>query len=265
VSLHSTTMENAGKLAIVCALSAAAAFGETQQKFEVASIKPGAPGMMHSVQIQITGGRFTASGVSVKLLIQQAYGVRNFQIAGGPGWIGSDTFDINAKSESGAKMDQEGVKQMLQSLLADRFQLKFSRDTKEMPIYTLVVGKGGSKLKESEAGSPQGQMMMRTGMIEVKGGAMPGFAGMLGNQIGRKVEDKTGLTANYDFKLEFTPEQGHQMGPQNVGGPEPAAQVDAPGPTIFTALQEQLGLKLESARGPVEMLTIERVEKPTEN
>ncbi len=136
VSLHSTPMKNAAKFAILCAFGGIAALGETPPKFEVASIKPSASGMMHSVRIQITGGRFNASGVSVKLLIQQAYGVRNFQIAGGPGWTGSDTFDINAKAESGAKMDQEGVKQMLQALLADRFQLKFSRDTKDMPIYS---------------------------------------------------------------------------------------------------------------------------------
>jgi uncharacterized protein (TIGR03435 family) len=153
---------------------------------------------------------------------------------------------------------------MLQDLLADRFHLKLTREAKEMPIFALVLAKSGAKLKESTVGEDGRRMQTGRGRIEVQGIDMASLANMLSQQLGRTVVDKTGLTGNYDFKLEWTPDLGQPQGPKEIGGAE-TAPPDSLGPTIFTALQEQLGLKLESTKGPVEILVIERVEKPSEN
>jgi uncharacterized protein (TIGR03435 family) len=167
------------------------------------------------------------------------------------------------------RVPPEVLRPMLRKLLEERFQLKTHTETKELPTYTLVVGKGGAKLTESQGGgAQQGQRMMRMGrgQIDAQGVTMAGLAQQLGMQLGRNVTDKTGLAGNYDVKLEWTPEPGHGAG--QFGGPpagEALPPVDSSGPTIFTALQEQLGLRLESDKGPVEILVIDSVVKPTEN
>jgi len=228
------------------------------------------------------------TGVSLKLLIQQAYDVRDFQISGGPGWITSDRYAIEAKSldtpagpppdfmkmsEDERKKIQERTRQMIQGLLADRFQLKVHHETKELPIYALVVGKGGSKLKEIGSTSDPSMKpgMMRMGIGQLTGSQVP-LAFLVQNisqMVGRTVVDLTGLKGNYDFELKWTPDVGQGGGP--FGGPPPPPGVEGPpppdpnGPTLFTALQEQLGLKLESTKGPVDIIVIDRVEKPSEN
>jgi bla regulator protein BlaR1 len=234
------------------------------KEFEVASIKPSAPtGPMNRVRVQIApGGRLDASNITVKFLIQQAYNVKDFQISGGPGWINSERYDLVAKADGDVgRMDQ--IRPLIQKLLADRFQLTIHRDTKELPIYALVVGKSGSKLKESAANGPGPQIRMGRGLIDGQGMGMEMLANQLSNAIGRTVLDKTGLTGQYDIKLEFTPEDGPGHGPGD--GPEAAPPPDAAAPSVFTAVQEQLGLKLESSKGPVQIIIIDRVEKPTEN
>jgi uncharacterized protein (TIGR03435 family) len=240
------------------------------QEFEAASIKPGAPAAMGNVRVgmeMMPGGRISMSGVTVKLLIQQAYGVKDFQIVGGPPWLGSERYDITAKPAEAATEDQ--VKVMIQALLKDRFQLQFRRETKELPTYALVVAKGGPKLKESEvaAGSGQGRgqlRMMGRGHFDAQGVPISNLATQLSNALGRSVIDKTGLQGNYDYKLEWTPDEG-QGGPMRGPGGESSAPADNPGASIFTALQDQLGLKLESTKGPVEILVIEKAEKASEN
>lgn len=238
-----------------------AAVTTERKNFEVASIKPAEPGG-RGVQIMMApGGRITAKNVTMKILIQQAYNLRDFQITGGPSWLGNDRYDINAKADGNDDVTPEQLRTMMQGLLADRFQLVFHKETKEMPVYALVVGKGGFKLKEAPQGNGP-QIRMGRGLINGQGMGMDMLATQLSNALGRSVIDKTGLTGAYDIKLEFTPEGGGMV--QRDGGADAAPPADA-GPTIFTALQEQLGLKLESTKGPVTILVIDKAEKASEN
>ncbi len=233
------------------------------KEFVAASIKPSAPGG-RGFRMQIApGGRVMASGVTASLLMQQAYEVREFQIQGAPGWMASDRYDITTVAEGGTQPDD--LRPMMQALLADRFKLAMHRETKELPVFALVAAKGGPKFHASASGGDgpgNGRMMrMGRGQIELQHGTMGFFANELARQLGRTVIDKTELGGEYDIKLEWTPDEA-TPGPPTGERPVPA---DAPGPSIFTALQEQLGLKLESTKGPVEILVIDRVEKPTEN
>jgi uncharacterized protein (TIGR03435 family) len=255
--------------------------------FEVASVKPSG-GDDHRVGIQfMPGGGLRTTGTTLKFLVTFAYDVRDFQVSGGPGWINSDRFDIVAKSERGSpeseapadlrnmtdaqmKTTAEQMRLKLQALLADRFQLTLHHETKEQPVYALVVGKNGSKLKESEVKAGERRRMMRMGRSELnaEGVAIDMLTNTLSNVLGRPVIDRTGLKGNYDFKLQWTPDPGQSGGP--FGGPPPPG-ADAPpppdpnGPSIFTAVQEQLGLRLESQKGPVDLIVIDRVEKLSEN
>ena len=241
-----------------------------QPAFEVATIKPGDPSS-HGVQLALgPGGRFVAKNATARMLIAFAYDIRDHQVTGGPAWIDTDPYDIVAKPESGEKMDPDKVKLMVQSLLSDRFKLKFHYESKEMGVYALVPVKGGPQLKES-AMPPSGRNgprgpMMRMGRGEMNGQGVPVefLAKTLSRQLGRTILDETGLKGSYDFTLHWTPEEGEMMGPKPAGT-EPGPPPDASGPTIYTALQEQLGLKLESRRGPVEMYVIDNVARPTEN
>lgn len=275
---------------LVAILAAGLAFGQAARApltFEVASIKPNS-GDDRRVGIQfMPGGGLRTTGTTLKFLITFAYDVRDFQVSGGPGWINSDRFDIMAKSErngpeseapedmrkmSDAQM-KTGVEQMrakLQALLADRFQLTIHHESKDQPVYALVIGKNGSKLKESEVkqgGDRRRMMRMGRSELNAEGVAMDMLTNTLSNVLGRPVIDRTGLKGNYDFKLAWTPDPGQAGG---FGGPPPPG-VEAPpppdpnGPSIFTAVQEQLGLRLESQKGPVDLIVIDRVEKLSEN
>lgn len=224
------------------------------KEFEVASIHPSPPqepGHM-SIGMSIDKGLLRASGMTVKFLIEQAYDVRDFQVVGGPSWIGSQQYDINAKIDGNPTDEQMRV--MMQSLLADRFKLQVHRDTKEMPCYALVVAKGGSKLKALEMdaeGKPKnGGMSMSRGSFTGQGLPVKAIAHAVEQVLGRAVIDRTGLTGNFDFKLEWTPDE---------------ARTDGEGASIFTALQEQLGLRLENTRGQVGIVVVDHLEKPTEN
>jgi uncharacterized protein (TIGR03435 family) len=156
------------------------------------------------------------------------------------------------------------MQQKLQALLADRFQLSIHRETKEQPLYALVIGKSGSKLQESQSKHDARHMMMGGGDFEGQGVPLEMLTAALSRQLGRPVIDHTRLKGHYDFKLEWTPEPGQSGGPlpPGVEGPPPA---DLNGPSLFTAIQEQLGLRLESQKGPVDVLVVDRVEKPSEN
>jgi bla regulator protein BlaR1 len=256
--------------------------------FDVASIKPnhGGTGLF---MIRVEPGRFVANSVTVRFLLQYAYRVKDSQISGAPSWIDSEHYDIEAKSDDSsadaqrkATSDEEGaqLRLMLQSLLADRFKLTLHHDTKELPIYALVVAKNGSKLHESAAtpddaappgpptpGGPQPRhsiRMMGRGDLSINAESLDMFTDLLSHQLGLLIVNKTGLKGNYDFKLKWTPDEGQGQMP---GGPpgDAAPPPDASGPTIFTALQEQLGLKLESQKGPMDTIVIDHVERPSEN
>jgi uncharacterized protein (TIGR03435 family) len=246
-------------------------------------------------------GRFTCMFCNVKMLLSLAYDVREFQISGPPA-LDTEHFEIVAKVPSGATREQ--FRLMLQSLLADRFKLKLHHDSKEMQSYQLVVAKGGPKLKESNATPPspdssappgpggppradkdgypilpsggRSMMAMTPGRARMQGvrETTDQLARRLSSLVGRPVTDSTGLTGKYDYVLSFAPEEGRGM---IAGVPPPPPGADGPGgafasppqdagPTIFTALQEQLGLRLDQKKGPVDLLIVDHVEKvPTEN
>ncbi len=196
--------------------------------FEVASIKPSAADT-HGTMFQIQpGGGLRVTGVTLKMLLATAYDVREFQIAGGPGWINSDRYDIVGKTERSAgsqnlpddprkqsdeqrRTSQEQMRQRLQSLMAERFHLAVHRETKELPVYALVVGKSGSKLQPAKGGGPD---QMRMGRAEISGQSvqLQMLTPMLANVLGRPVIDKTGLTGKFDFKLEWTPDPNQAFG-----------------------------------------------------
>jgi bla regulator protein BlaR1 len=250
--------------------------------FEVASVKPSS-GDDRRVGIQLQpGGGVRTTGTTLKFLLTFAYDVRDFQISGGPGWINSDRFDIVAKSERGSsestpddmrkmtdaqmKTSVELVRQKLQALLADRFQLTLNHETKEQPVYMLVIGKNGPKLQESQVKEGEGRhMRVERGELDGDGVQLEFLASTLSSQLGRPVLDRTGLTGHYTFKLQWTPDPGQSMGGPLPPGVEAPPAPDPNGPSIFTAVQEQLGLRLESQKGPVDILVIDRVEKPSEN
>jgi uncharacterized protein (TIGR03435 family) len=272
------------------------------KSFEVASIKPSAPAEGGRMMVRMgtaPGGRWTASGVTVNMLIQQAYDVRSYQITGGPGWINTERYDIVAKAET-ADIDRETMKVLLQSLLAERFNLEIHRETKELPLYLLVVGKDGHKLHKSaeqpddpaaaqpanptninqakgvvragsgtgKTGSQKGSMMrMGRGQLNAEGVQVTAIVQMLAQQLGRPVIDKTGIKGNYDFNLQWTPDETQRsMGIAGLDRPaDSPLPADTSGPSLFTAVQEQLGLKLEAGKGPVETLVIDRVERASAN
>jgi bla regulator protein BlaR1 len=228
--------------------------------FEVASVKPAdpsdKPGFLHTAP-----GRMELDGVTVKMLIQQAWAISGYRIFGGPSWLDSTRYNIAAKAADGAgKLTLDQMRPMLQTLLTDRFHLVVHRETKELPLYRLVVSRNGKKFSESAAsGEPQSRMS--TGQIHDEKASLDTLASQLGQQLGRFVVNQTGLRGDFALHLQWTPDPG-----QNQGGdsdaPPPAG---ADGPSLFTALQEQLGLKLESSKGPVEVLVIDTAEKPDAN
>jgi uncharacterized protein (TIGR03435 family) len=236
--------------------------------FEVASIKPGDPDSQVFRIGSLPGGRFAANNASLKMLIQTAYDVRGHQISGGPNWLDSAKFDIDAKPDSATPIPPgpaggPQMRLMIQSLLEDRFRLKVHRESREEPVYELVVAKGGPKLQPATDSLKQQQRGMRMGRGQLTGTAAPVsiLVAQLSQQLGRSVIDKTGLAGQYDFELKWTPEIG-----QSQSGPTDAVPApDLTGASLFTAIQEQLGLKLESTKGPVEVLVIDSAEKPSEN
>lgn len=261
-------------------------------KFEVASIKPDKAGEM-KITFHFTPDGVTLEGITAQMMLTQAFNVEDDRIIGAPGWAKSDRFDVQAKvaPEDAPRLDQLQRDErfaMLQPLLEDRFNLKFHHESREMPVYVLVVAKGGSKMKPADAdegdlkggpntatpGRKMPGMMMRPGALEARRAGMDILAHVLSMQVGRTVIDKTGLAGNYDFSLHFTPENmppriGPGPGPGAPDGAGPAADgpppPDASGPDIFTAVQEQLGLKLESEKGPVDVIVIDHIDKPSEN
>jgi len=271
-------------LALLLSAATMAQVSRPQLQFEVASIKPSDP--MGRGQFQIyPGGTLELRTVTLNLMILWAYDIREFQLSGGPAWTVSQRYDILAK---GPKNDSElettpkkaptevgnsvtdPIWLRLQALLADRFHLKLRREMKEMSAYALVVGKNGQKLKENGA-QVRGWMQWGRGHLKGTHVDMRFLCVHLSRQVDRTVVDETGLTGAYDFELNWVPDIGPVHPP---GGPstqtfppgEGEATAASPnGPSIFTAIQEQLGLKLESKKGLVAFFTIDHAEKPSDN
>jgi uncharacterized protein (TIGR03435 family) len=199
----------------------------------------------------------------VRELIAQAYEINSsYQLAGVPSWASEEPFDLEARLDDDAAAayrklsDRERREQaapMLRSMLADRFRLKIHHETRELPVYALVVAKSGFKLKQAQGAENLYGMSTNWGLISIRGGPIGArFIVGLSNFVGRIVVDRTGLTGYYDITLKWTPE-GSQTSDTN-----------AP-PDLFTALEEQLGLKLVSTKAPVDVIVVDHVEQPTEN
>jgi bla regulator protein blaR1 len=256
--------------------------------FEVASVKPNNSGDGRVMLAMPPTGRITATNIPARLLLQQAFQVQPFQIVGAPNWTASDRFDIVAKAPDGTA--PELYRSMMRNLLADRFKLKAHMETREMPLYALVLaradGKLGPSLKSAKTdceaiargrrgGPPPAPpqpgepidcgFIVGIGNMNAGGMQMADLARSLSGFVNRFVIDRTGLSGRYDFQLTYTPEgrglPGLPPGAPPVGIEAPAA--DPNGASLFTALQEQLGLKLDSQKGPVEVLVIDNIEQPT--
>jgi uncharacterized protein (TIGR03435 family) len=221
-------------------------------EFEVASVKltqhgRTVDGSSHSTVGNTDQGSFSASNASLQMLLGWAYDVKDYQISG-PDWLKSDDarYDISAKAPAGASSRQ--MPEMLKALLAERFKVALHRETRTLPIYALVTAKGGPKLHEAPADG-HSSTNSRGGHITAQHVSMVDLGDSLSRQLGRAVIDQTGLKGAFDFTLEYA-----------------ADDADTSRPSIFTALQEQLGLRLEATKGPVEVLVIDRAERvPTEN
>ena len=256
-------------------------------KFEVATIKPAAPS--DNSRLMFTPDGISIQGIPMKMLLRESFGVEDDRILGEPSWV-KNRYDIEAKVDpddapqlKNIKMEQRRA--MILPLIEDRFNLKYHHETRELPMYTLVVAKSGLKMKASapddppnpdgakpEDGDAKGRprvgrhslMMNGRGHLESTGTTTEMLAHVLAGQLGRTVLNKTALTGNYDFTLQWTPDD---MGtPGGDAGPGKGdISPDAGGPTLLTAIEEQLGLKLEATKGMVDVIVIDHIDPPSGN
>jgi uncharacterized protein (TIGR03435 family) len=244
---------------VLCASGLVYGQAGAPEQFEVASIKPSNADPRSSSGIQAGHGRLTASNVTVKRCIMGAYGVGLHQILGGPDWLDSDRFDILAKSEQ--PVGDHALMAMLQSLLAERFKLTLHRETRMIPAFVLEVAKGGAKLEKAEGGeaSTQASTTNAASEIAARNTSMDLLARVLARarEIDLPVENLTGLDGLFNFRLQWTPESTKPASPAEGRATE--------GPSLFTAIEEQLGLRLRAQKAPVQVLVIDHAERPTEN
>jgi bla regulator protein blaR1 len=253
-------------------------------EFAVTSVKPNKTGCC------VVGGVGNGGGggrdVTLKFLLAFAYRLQQFQISGGPKWMDSDRFDVEGKADD-PKASFDQLRLMLQSLLEDRFKLKLHRETKESRVYALVVGKGGPKIKLSSdqlspdvngpappgAGPNRGAIRGGEGILVGNAVTLSWFAASLSPRVNRLIIDKTNLAGRFDIRLRWAPGPA-ELPFDSAGNKIPRTIIDmngvtvgpdSSGPSIFSAIQEQLGLKLESAKAPVEVLVIDHAEKPSPN
>jgi uncharacterized protein (TIGR03435 family) len=235
--------------------------------FDVASVRPmsyGDDARSHIYNPSRTS-EFKAVNVTLRALLEVAYGIPETQMLSGPAWAATDKFDVEAKSDSkfneqlaalSVEQGKQAKRQMLQALLADRFKLGAHAETREMPVFALVIAKGGPKLVKTDVSGTA--LSGGRGRISIKGGddALAVLTFELSWRLGRPVIDQTGLGGRYELTLNWTEDDG----------PSPAAASDvSSAPSLFTAIQEQLGLKLEPTKSPVPVLVIDHAEKPSEN
>lgn len=271
-------------------------------RFEVASIKPLKPGAntrFANIRTKPTDPRFYAGGLNIRMVLHSAYGIEDAQIVGGPAWIQSERFDIEAIAPDSVaaglrKLSPDQAKlvkqRMLQALLADRFKLKVRQETRVLPVYLLVVAKHGPKLEPAQsagAGSTgaasHGNKMQPMHFVQPQPGEtamfaasspMSSLAAFLSGTLGRPVLDRTGITGRYRFVLHWMPGPG-ECGVFGCGGrsgagimgekPEAPGAAAPSGPSVFTAIEQQLGLDLKRGKGPVQVLVIDHIEPPTPN
>ena len=233
--------------------------------FDVAVIKPSKP-ETQGKGFRLQGRQFSTINTSVNDIITFAYGYHIRQITGGPAWMDTEKYDVTAKPAGEGQPSQKQWKIMFQKLLADRCQLTFHTEKKEIPAYAIVVGKSGSKLTKS-AGDPNGLpglFFRGLGQLPATNATMADFAGVMQAAVlDRPVVDQTGLTGRFDFNLKWTPDET-QFGGMGIRVPPPSDDAAAP-PDLYTAMQDQLGLKLIATKAAVDVIVIDRVAKPSEN
>jgi len=243
-------------------VSTAMASSQTPSKpsFQAASVKLNARSGFSPTTRRIAGNRFSVIGMPLLPLIMDAYNLRAWQILGGPAWMNTDQWDIEAVADDGVDLavyDFEHPYQpnisglMVQSLVESRFQFKFHRETKELAVYELALVKNAPKFAASES---RRNYRVGRGEIDIQGYPFATFAYLLARQLDHSIIDKTNLRGAYDIKLQWNTE---------LTAAADASPSDRP--SLFTALQDQLGLKLQTSKGPVEVLVIDSVLKPSEN
>jgi bla regulator protein blaR1 len=262
---------------ILSAQAARAEIADTasRPKFEIATIKPSDPQTRLSV-LFAPGGRLVINHATVRFLIKIAYDVGDDQITGGPTWVNSKRFDVEAKPEvpfggdphnmttDERRVFQEQVRLRLQSLLADRFKLVLHTQSKDVPIYALTLDKNGPRMELTLSPSVPNDIHGGRGEVVATSASMETLARFLGEQSGRPVIDMTGLKDNYKFQLEWTPDSGQTLGAPDATS-NAAAVVDTTGTSLFTAVQQQLGLKLQARKAPADLLTIDSADVPLQN
>jgi uncharacterized protein (TIGR03435 family) len=238
-------------IALLAICGFAAAYAQSAApRFDVAVIRPSQASAGSSSGIYTGHGKVRAQNVTLKRCIIGAYGVGPNQVFGGPGWLDSDRFEIDAKIDRDVN-DDRVLNEMLQVLMADRFQLALHRETRTLPVYVLEVAKNGPKLDKSGGGesSTNGSTGDHGAVYAFTNATIDHFAQVLARVLTAPVVNRTGLAGAFSFKLEWAPENTKSAG----------------GASIFTAIQEQLGLRLRAEKTPVEVLVIDRAEKPSEN
>ena len=262
-------------------LAAAGLEAQVTRTFDVASIKRNLtwnqPGS--GLAAPQPGGRYTATGVTARRLIGDAYGALNvIEIVGGPEWIGQDRFDVNARAEGNP--GPADILLMLRAMMAERFKLVVHTEQRERDVFALTLARAdrrpGPNLKTSDPKCvaeakvyfprmgfpvPCGDFRMGPREVTARGVSMAGLGRILGGRAGRDVVDRTGLDGLFDLEMKWTTEGGLLPGPPDRAGANDAATTD--GVSLFTALQEQLGLRLEAMRAPLDVLVVDRVEPPT--
>ena len=252
-------MKNLAAFLLVTAVLAAQS-PEKKPAFEFVTIKPHKPADDPSMMpFGVVGGRYNAVNAHLRQLIVAAYVDSGGALQGGveisglPGWAASEGFDVQAQTEAGLTPTKQQTMEMLQQMLEDRFKLKIRRESKSAPIYSLIVDPGGSKLEEIETPTA-GPVTGPRGPGHIRAPSIQMLVMVLTGSAGRKVVDKTGLTGLYKIELNFAPDP-----------PPPGVAIDPSLPSLFTALREQLGLRLVAETGLVDAFVVESVERPTEN
>lgn len=228
----------------------------TAQTFEAVSIKPAASGL-RGYSIRPYPDRLSCGNVSLRMLIAAAYHVYDFQVSGGPKWTDDDRFDLEAKAASGVSEKQ--LFQMLQPVLAERFHLEIRKEDKDASVFLLEVAKTGLKLQPSADETPVVFRVQSRSRVTAQHAPVAYLTETLSQLLGRPVLDRTSLSGVFDYKVEWSPDE------VQIASNEAKSSPDGPWPGLTSALQEQLGLRLRSAKAPVENIAIEKAEKPTAN
>ncbi|MGH9240994.1 MAG: TIGR03435 family protein [Vicinamibacterales bacterium] len=237
-------------IAVLAGLLAAASVHTQNVAFDVASIRPSTRGTSPGL-LAAENGTLRVTGYPLRSLVQFGWNLRDFQVVGGPAWASSEGFEVAAKGDSSATDAQ--LRLMVQALLTERFQLKVHSEERQLPIYALVIGKDGHKLRPADdAARPN--VSGNSGLIVAQKISVLNLARLLSPRLDRPVIDRTGLDGRYDFRLQWALEPGPAAG-----------AADTSAPSLFTAIQEQLGLKLEVQKGPVQVMVIDSAQRPSEN